>query len=49
MTEAEHERPAQEIELLLRQHIRVRNVENGIEEGAAESGEPLSAPPKEFS
>lgn len=48
MEEAEDEVPAQEIDLLLRQHIRVRRIENGSDEGAAESGEPLSSPPKEF-
>jgi hypothetical protein len=48
MEEAEDEVPAQEIDLLLRQHIRFRQIENGTGEGAAESGEPLSGPPKEF-
>jgi len=46
MVEAEHEIPAQELDVLIRQHVRVRKGENG-EAGAAED-EPLSAAPKEF-
>lgn len=48
MTDAEDELPAQEVDLLLRQHIRVRAIENGVGGGSAEIGEPLSDVPKEF-
>jgi hypothetical protein len=47
MQEAEDELPAQEIDLLIRQHVRVRGMESGDEAEAA-GGEPLSQPPKEF-
>jgi TPP-dependent indolepyruvate ferredoxin oxidoreductase alpha subunit len=48
MEEAEEVLPAQEVELLLRQHIRVRAIENGEKGAAGVSGEPLSDVPKEF-
>ena len=52
MHEADHELPAEEIEIFLRQHTRVVGAEKGLDSASDSSvasvSDPFAAPPGEF-